>query len=230
MQFSFPIRTALREAWELFLKHPWFYVLMTFVMFALNFIGGKNIIMMLVTTVLAIVWSYVMLSVALAAIDNKEELLSINALAHHIPKPVVLLKLVAVGLVTGALTLLGFVLLIIPGIYIAVRFSFANLAFVDRKGGIKDAVDYSWNLVEGKFFWKVLLVGVISAVLMIVGFVFFVVGLLVAYPIIMLVQAKLYRALAMHHNQDEQIVVQPEELPEPSTTGESDTVSEPVAS
>ena len=58
---------------------------------------------------------------------------------------------ILVGLVVG----LGFVLLIIPGIYLAIRLVFVPQAIVLERKGVMDAFSRSWNLVEGSW-WRVL--------------------------------------------------------------------------
>lgn len=54
-----------------------------------------------------------------------------------------------VGLVTGLAILLGFVLLILPGIYLSARWSLADAAVVAENRGFSDAIKRSWDATAG---------------------------------------------------------------------------------
>lgn len=84
----------------------------------------------------------------------------------------VILISILVGLAVG----LGLILLVIPGIFLAVKFSVAIPALVveDRRG--TDAMSRSWNITQG-FFWHALGVWVVAfLVQMVVGFVLGAIG------------------------------------------------------
>lgn len=55
----------------------------------------------------------------------------------------------AVGVVTGLAILLGFVLLILPGIYLSARWSLADAAVVAENRGFSDAIKRSWDATAG---------------------------------------------------------------------------------
>lgn len=54
-----------------------------------------------------------------------------------------------VGLITNLATLLGFVLLILPGIYLSARWSMVDAAVVAENRGFSDAMRRSWDASEG---------------------------------------------------------------------------------
>jgi hypothetical protein len=212
MKFQFSIRTALKRAWHIYKTHPTFFLLLSVVMVILNVSarGKGSILVNIVAVAAAIIWSYVWLSAALAAVDGKEERLTIRAIGTHFPSFRQVLKLLGVELLAGLIIVAGTILLIIPGIYCVVRLAFTNLSFVDRQGKIRETVRYSWNLVKGGTFWTVLLVVIVMAALLLLGAVFFGIGLLLTYPIAILLLTQLYRELTTHHEQ--QIIVQPAEI------------------
>ena len=224
MTFNFSIRTAVKESWSIFRQHPWYFAALSAVMVLLNIVGNNDdgrplVIAIAVLSVIAsIVWSYVWLSVSLAAADGKHELLTFKTLKVHLPSLRNFFIILGVGLMTGLFVLLGLIALIIPGIYIMVRLMFANLAYVDRKGCVMQSLRYSWHLVKGDVFWTVLLTMFVSFGIMILGMVLLGIGMLIAYPVVMLLIAKLYRALTLNH-EEQSVIVQPEELeaPEEST-------------
>ena len=54
-----------------------------------------------------------------------------------------------VGLITGLAILLGFVLLVLPGIYLSARWSMVDAAVVAENRGFSDAMRRSWDASEG---------------------------------------------------------------------------------
>ncbi len=88
------------------------------------------------------------------------------------------------------------ILVVIPVIYVSTRLMFATISFVDRQKGVRDAIRYSWSITKGTKFWTIFLTVVVLAILLIlVGICTFGFGLIVAYPIALLVVIQLYRAL-----------------------------------
>lgn len=225
MKLNFSIRTALRKSWTVFVQHPWYFVALSFVMMILSVAGNTNdkrpvaMVVLLVTVIASIIWSYVWLSVSIAAVDGKHELLTFTTLKQHFPSFRNVVMIFGVGVMTGVFVLVGLIALIIPGIYIMVRLMFANLAYVDRKGGVLQSLRYSWHMVKGDVFWTVFLAMFVSFGIMILGILLLGVGMFIAYPIVMLFTATLYRALTEHH-EEQSLIVQPQELeaPEKITT------------
>ena len=66
-------------------------------------------------------------------------------------------SLIGAAVLVGLAVAVGFVLLIIPGIFLAVVFSFVLPVIVDRRVGAVEAMRLSWRLVMGAGFWMVLL-------------------------------------------------------------------------
>ena len=77
-----------------------------------------------------------------------------------------ILTLVGVAFLSAILILIGLILFIIPGIYIAVRFVVASQAAVLERQGVTDSLRRSWNLVEGNW-WRVF--GIVIVVAILVG-------------------------------------------------------------
>lgn len=216
MEFEFSIRTALQKSWTIFTGHFWYFIALSAVMLVLSFSSrSKQYPFLVVLLIIAsVIWSYVMLSVSLAAIDGKDELLTFKTIKQHLPTVREFFMLVGVGLMTGLFVVLGIIALIIPGIYIMVRLIFANLAYVDRKGGVLQSLRYSWHMVKGPLFWTVLLTLFVSFGLMILGMILLGIGMLFMYPLSMLLMATLYRALTKNHG-EQAVIEQPQELSTP---------------
>lgn len=233
MTFTFSIRTGLRQSWQLFAKHPLFFSSMAFVMIIFNLFARNNNhhpLLIALVSIATILWTYVWISVALAAVDGKEDTLTFNMLSFHMPSVREFFMLLAVGIVTGLIVLggfiipillgvflvslisfsyiavslkilivLGFILLLVPGVYLATRLVFATTAYVDRQGSVSKSLNYSWYLVKGKIFWTVFLTIIVELALICIGSLLFFIGLLIAYPLAILLMVHLYRYLTIQH-------------------------------
>lgn len=215
MEFTFSIRTALRDAWHLYKTHWQFFALTALVTVILNIINGDRIPwwVSIVIAVSGFVWSIIMMKISLAAVDGQTEKLSFNAIKDFVPSWQQALGLIGLGIMTALIFVGGLALLIIPGIYFAFRLGVANLSFIDRNEGVFAALRRSWDMTKGPQFWTVVLVALTSIALYVVGLILFGVGVLVTYPLALLLMAKLYRALGAHFDQGHTVVVQPVEIP-----------------
>lgn len=88
----------------------------------------------------------------------------------------------------------GIILLIIPGIYWAVRFSFTTLIVVDTKSGPVASMKESWAITEGNF-WKLLLLWLAVVAINLVGILALYIGLLVTIPVTTFSVIFVYREL-----------------------------------
>jgi uncharacterized membrane protein len=215
MEFTFSIRTALRDAWHLYKAHWKFFVGTALVSVAFNLLGGDKTPwwVQLVLGVAAFIWSIIMMKISLAAADKKEEMLSFHKIKDYVPTWQQALGLIGVGIMSALIILGGLVLLIIPGIYFAFRLGVANLSFIDKNEGVFAALRRSWDMTKGSPFWTIVLVALVSVGLYIVGLVLFGIGILVTYPLALILMAKLYRALGAHFEGTHTVVPQPVEIP-----------------
>jgi uncharacterized membrane protein len=100
-----------------------------------------------------------------------------------------LASLVALGIIV-----FGLVLLIVPGIYFAIRLGFFTFYIVDEGAGPLDALQKSWDLTRGRvmdlfLFWMAVVL------INILGFLALVVGLFASMPVSMLMIAFVFRRL-----------------------------------
>jgi len=105
-----------------------------------------------------------------------------------------MLPIVAVGLLQSVLTSLGLMLLIIPGLYLAVALSLAIPLKVEKDLGVTDCLATSLRLVNRKFV-PVLLLGLASTALIVVG-ILSVIGWIWTIPWSAMIYAITYRQLA----------------------------------
>ena len=108
-------------------------------------------------------------------------------------------------LLFSLLLIVGLICFIIPGIYLYLRFQFFAQFIVDENAGIIESLKKSWNLTEGHELSLFLLM-LAQLLILIIGVVLFLVGLLVAYPLVIMSQCYVYRLL------NRQAYVEPNDL------------------
>jgi hypothetical protein len=93
-----------------------------------------------------------------------------------------------------SLVILGALVLLLPAIYISLRFMFFQFFIVEEDAGIISSLSKSWKITKGQV-WPLFLVGIVSMGLVIVGMALFFIGLLVALPLIALMFCCIFRKL-----------------------------------
>lgn len=89
------------------------------------------------------------------------------------------LSLIVATLVAGIAIMIGFLLLIIPGIFIAARLSFYPLIAIDERLGPMDALRASWERTRGHF-WLIFLSWLLAGVITFVGLLLLLIGVIPA--------------------------------------------------
>jgi len=116
--------------------------------------------------------------------------------AHYadiVPPMRLLWPYIAASLLAGLAVIGGLILLILPGIFVAVRLSMVRFEVIDG-AGIKESLHKSWALTAGHFWWLFLFI-LLLIVLNILGALAFMVGLLISIPVTMLAYAHVYQKL-----------------------------------
>lgn len=93
-----------------------------------------------------------------------------------------LLRGIGVSFLLGLMVAVGFVLLIVPGIYLALKYGQAMTVLVDRNCGVIEAFRYSGKLTDGHKS-RLMLLGLAALGIMLAGLLALVVGLVFAYPV-----------------------------------------------
>lgn len=124
------------------------------------------------------------------------------------------LQFILVTILISVIVGLGLILLIVPGIVLAIGLQYATYLVVDKNMKAIEAIKRSWEMTKGvkwKLFGFALLVWVIN----VVGLTLFGIGMLVTVPLTMVAMAYVYRALDDQMNDN--IVVAPPTSPVAST-------------
>jgi uncharacterized membrane protein len=98
-------------------------------------------------------------------------------------------------ILTYAIIVVGFIMLIIPGIIFACKLTFVPYLVVDRKMEVIDAIKESWNMTNGHSL-SVFAIGLLGIPICIAGLILFGVGIILSYMWIYLTLASLYYAVS----------------------------------
>lgn len=104
------------------------------------------------------------------------------------------LNIVLANLITTALTAIGVVMLVIPGIIIACRLAFVPYLVMDRNMEAMKAVEKSWHMTKG-YGWTIFGMAILSFFIAIAGLLVFGVGIIFSIMWIHSAFATLYQAV-----------------------------------
>jgi uncharacterized membrane protein len=185
------IGKAFSFGWEGIKKDLWYFVGLALVVTILgNIWNGKNhlgIIGLLVSSWLAAG----SIKIALNYFDGKK--LPFNNLFIQTKY---FWRMLGSSLLLFLIVFVGLIFLIVPGIYLALRFFFTKTLIVDRDLGIIEAMKESAKMTEG-IKWQLLVFCLAIIGTMILGAVALGVGIFVAIPIIWLADVYVYRKISL---------------------------------
>jgi uncharacterized membrane protein len=98
------------------------------------------------------------------------------------------------SLLEGLIVVGGFILLIIPGIFFALRLQYTGYLVVDKNMGPVEAVKTSWKITRGNA-WNLFFFGILLFLVNILGVLCLLIGLFVTVPLSMLATTFVYRKL-----------------------------------
>jgi len=147
-------------------------------------------VLWLLQTVIDLIIGIGLIQISLKFIDNKKP--KYKDLFYY--QPIVNYFLVA--LLTGLIVLGGFILLIIPGIFFALRLKFAVYLVIDKNLGPVEAIKKSWKITKGNV-WNLFFFGILLGLINILGFICLIVGLFITIPLSMLATTFVYRKLLL---------------------------------
>ena len=116
------------------------------------------------------------------------------------------LNIVLANLIVVALTIIGFVMLIIPGIIIACRLAFVPYLVMDRNMEAMKAVEKSWQMTKGHG-WTIFGMAILSFFICIGGLVVFGVGILLSLMWVHAAFATLFQSVANNDDDDNPIPI-----------------------
>lgn len=198
---KFSIGEAIGFGWNTALKNIVFFIGLLIIVFLVNFIPGYlakaakpgapflALIIGIVGWVLQMIVSLGLIKVALRFCDNEKP--NYTDLFNYYP---LFFNYLIASTLYGLAVLGGLILLIVPGIIWAIQFSFFPYFIVEKGATPGEALKKSSALTKGVK-WGLFLFYILIVLFNILGFVVFVVGLLVTIPVSLLAQALVYRKL-----------------------------------
>lgn len=115
-------------------------------------------------------------------------------------------KIVLANLIVVALTIIGFILFIIPGIIVLVRLSFVPFLVMDKDLEPMQAVERSWQLTRGHG-WKIFGMAILSIIIFFAGLLVFIVGVLISFMWIHSAFATLYHSVISSNEEENPIPI-----------------------
>lgn len=201
---SFVKKEAFTFGWEEFKKRGWFFVgvviLMTLVSLAFSLLadmadrmgsGGLETIFGLISFI----------------VDSFMTLGFIAILLNHVTAELsfftqtsweMTLKYIVATILFFLGVGIGLLLLIIPGIFLMIRWGMYPFLMVDKGLGPIEALKTSWHMTRGHG-WNLFLFYVLAMLISVLGLIALGVGIFVAAPVVALASLWVYRFLDEHH-------------------------------
>jgi uncharacterized membrane protein len=98
------------------------------------------------------------------------------------------------GLIYAVIVLVGIALLVLPGIYVAIRLQFFYTSIVEEDTGILTSLKRSWEITKGQEA-PLLLLLLVAIGFTLLGLAFFGIGIFVTYPFVGLMYCHVFRKL-----------------------------------
>ncbi len=202
---TFSPSAMIRFGWETFKKRPWFFVGVFLVVGILSsgmnfqmdantsYTPGIIVLFVIAAIIMTIIQTLAKMGstqLVLKAQENTESLTFGDLWAPH-----PFWKYVGASILVGVIVVIGFILLIVPGIIWALRYMFVPYLVMDRKLKPFEALKESARITYGHK-WQLLgLIGLI-VLINILGALALLVGLLVSGPVSAIALGHAYRTLS----------------------------------
>ncbi len=183
------IGQALSDGWKQFMRRPWYLLgvaLSIFAIFAMT--AGNN------SAVTAL--SYIVYGGFVATLlkHASGDTIVFDDLFDVVDKRWIYFAFL--GIIKSVLIFLGLLCFIVPGVYLAIRWMFAEILVIDKGLRPMEALKASSEMTEGVR-GKLFLYALVSILLMLVGLFVFVIGAVVAGIVLQLASIRLYKDLSV---------------------------------
>jgi uncharacterized membrane protein len=199
------IKDSLKKGWSYTKTNLLFLASATFIYLVLSIIldkaskGPNSFFIFIASTILSILFSIGMYRIGLKIEENKEP-----EFEYFKATPQVFLAVLWSGIISGLFVFLGLLLLIIPGVIIAIRLSMTSYVLLDKNLGGWQAVKESWKITKG-YSMKIFLVMLSFIGIFIVSIIPLGLGLFVSIPFVYITGAIVYKAITqskLDHSHD----------------------------
>lgn len=181
---NFSIRVALKTGWDNFVRRPWYLLGLALAILVLTFATTSE--SALFTALSFIVYGgYLGLLLKHYAWETVK-------FDDVIPVDNRWISFAILGIVKSLMIIAGFFLFVVPGVYLAIRWMFAELLVIDQGMRPLEALRASSVMTKG-IMWKLFAFSLVAIALIAVGFLAFGIGAVVASIVIMFATIKIYK-------------------------------------
>lgn len=197
MKFQFKVWDHVKKAWPIYKDQFGFLLVLTVITIIIKGVDFRdNIFLAIFINLVGVFLTFVWIKYSLNLVDGQK----INPLSKKfLPTLGQFWNLIKTSILLFIIVLAGFILFIAPGLYLAGRLMFSTYISVEKNKGAIESISASWAMTRNngwRIFWK----GFQIALFILLGFVLFVVGALVTYPLGLLAFSMMYRkALSENH-------------------------------
>ncbi len=204
---KFSVGESLSFGWEGMKKHFWFFFVLLISSFIAYLVmrvfpvGDKTHVVSRNMTIVgyAVLLVGLLFSVCVNIATTKAQLAVVDgkmpSFAFLAPKPLLWLKLFLAYILVSIIKIVGYVLLIIPGIYFKIRLQFVFYAVIEHGYWPFKAIGHSWEITRGHE-WDLLLLNITSFGVNLLGVLGLVVGVFASVPTTLIAHAHVYRKLS----------------------------------
>lgn len=192
--YHFSIKELFSDAWQKTKHHYWFLFCVGLIALVLRSISHFFLPLdFLIGIVVSIGITYVLLRIVHDHTPKYEDLI-VPFRTYKIPLTF-LVTTILVVIIVG----IGFLLLLVPGIYLAIRLQFYKFVVLDKPHlTASDVLKESFAITKG-YFWRLFGFSLVIVLFNVLGLLFLVVGLFITIPVSLIAFATLYKGLSTHH-------------------------------
>ncbi len=194
----FSIKSALKFGWQKTKENFWFLIGLEILILVISIIGGDSILGFLLTTIASFTTVVAVLRISRDEkinFRNLFEKFSWSSLGHYL----------VAKIIVGIFTVIGLVLLIIPGIIVMIATAFTSFIIVEKHFNPSwknlafwSAIKQSFEMTKG-IKMKIFLFALAAIGVNILGLIALGIGVLVTMPITIIAFAHLYNERKKHH-------------------------------
>lgn len=200
MKNTFSAFDTLKDSWKMFLVHKKFYLKVVLIFGLISVFADWladerswkliDVILSLISTISSWYGSIILMRASLALAKGQQIPEDVSSLSAS-----VVVALVASSILVGLGTLVGFILIIVPGIIFAVRSSLTSYVILDGERKVIPAIKRSMAITKG-YFWSFVRLFVCLCVLAFISiFPLFGLGFIVLVPVSTIAFSLIYRKI-----------------------------------
>ena len=199
---NFSIDDALKYGWKMMTQNLGFFIIFILVLFSISSffnifsslfqkrLPSLSLIFSIGGFIFGIYMNIIFIKVAVNIFDGDRGKLE-DILTISLP---LFFKFLLANVLYMLIVVAGFILLIVPGIYFALKYQFVLYLIVDKGMDVVPAFNMSSEMTKGVK-WKLLLFDIVIVLILMFSFLVFLIGFLFAFPVVIMAAVFVYRSL-----------------------------------